>query len=339
MGNRISSLPIAQFCSGSVLLGAKFGAGRAAAMSSAFHAIAGEQPDAMAKMARLTQAEQETIRDWHAPEDVDLDDGIWLRWGEATREQFIAMDQDGAFTDDPGKSVTTGHPDGYWVIDHDDVGGEAMRIVYVADMKKTDFSTVGGSDSLQLAGYGFTLCDKHEADGYISGEWNITDGEWSWSPMVLVEGEDAEVLLARILAAAQNTDGQFTQGTHCRDCYGRMHCHEHLLPVMDPEAALYPFSQPGGLTADNAPLLLNLYQRAKDLMDVVKDQLTAQSKAMGGIPDGEGKVWKEVTSKGGKRKLNEKALGEKLLEENEQYCEPFMYNTKPRSMGCRWVKG
>ena len=207
MGNRSSSLPIAQYCSASAVLGAKHGAGRAAAMSTAFHARSAQSDGWRALFTLLSPAERETIDGWHLPEDVELEDGTVLRYAEAYKEEQVMLDSQGDYTEDPEEAVCTGHFDIAWVIEHenvpddDQIEGDAaqpMRVLYLADLKKTDWSSVGGVSSLQLLSYAFAFASKHKCDAFVLGIWNIT-----------------EAVLGRILAAQIPAERPETCGKQC----------------------------------------------------------------------------------------------------------------------------
>lgn len=343
MGNRMSSLPIAVFCSASAVLSEKHAAGRPAAMSSAFHAKTAGVEGWRKLWVRLTDLERETIEDWQVPADVTLPDGNVLKYEEATKEEEVMLDEHGAYTDNAEEAVSVGHPDLYWVVEHEAVPGDdeaeqPMRVLYLADMKKTDWSSVGGTRSLQLLAYAFALASKHECDGFVLGIWNITEAEWDWGQMQELDDlDDTATDLETVLAAATNTDGEYATGGHCHDCYGRRHCQEYLFPTIDPFSAMAPFSEPDGVTAENANELLDLYRQMSTAMDIAKEQLKAYTKVAGSIPLGSGKEWRETWTAAGNPVLNKKSLVAYFTSRPDQaeFLKQFMGKTKRRSRGCR----
>lgn len=341
MGNRMSSLPIARFCSGAGKLGEIFAAGRAAAMSTAFHALASGADGAGDLINLLSDTEKEEVSGWNIPEDVALDDGEVLSYAAATCEEAIMMDGNGEFTESEDEAVSKGHPDMYWIVEHkrDDDDPAPLRVCYLADMKKTEFSAADGLESLQLMAYALTLASKYQCDEFAVGVWVITDGTWDWSDRYSMEDFDkTAAILAQVIAAAKNTDGEFCVGPHCRDCWDRLHCKEWLLPFGDPAAKLAAFAKEGGITPDNALEAIEYAQGAKRVLDAVLETLKAYSKLSKGVSDGKGKIWKEVYSKGGKTKFNTTRLLEKLEVDDPKYLSRFSYTTKAHSMGNRWVK-
>jgi hypothetical protein len=93
-------------------------------------------------------------------------------------------------------------------------------------------------------------------------------------------------------------------------------------------------SAPDGLTLDNAPRALELYERAKAIMEKVKDNLEAFAERNGGsIPGPDGKVWRKVVAPGGES-FDAKAF--KAAE--PELAKKYTKKTGPRSMGFRWTK-
>ncbi len=325
MGNRISSLPITQYCSAAGVLGNRHGAGRAAAMSSAFHARAAETEEADALLARLTEEEVAEIDTWYLPTDVTLADGTVLVYAEAEREFETMLDKDGEYTDDPDQAVTVGHPDMRWIADHE-IEGEHTKVCYVGDLKKTDYSSPDGVNSLQLIAYGFAEASRHGCDAFVVGYWNLTDGGWDWGEVIEL-GFESIGLLDRVLHAAQNTNGEYTTGGHCNRCWDRLHCQEYLLPIQDPEATLFPLSKPGGLTKENVLPILEKVLRAKKLLPACEQQLKAYVKEHGPIPNGEGKEWRRRETKGGKVVLDKAALVKYVEQNLPDLCKNYYFTT------------
>ena len=85
-GHRMSSLPIAEFCGQAPVLGAQHGAGRAAAMSTAAHALFARQADADTKLARLTADERNEVRVWQSPLPHRFENGDIFDYSTSERE-------------------------------------------------------------------------------------------------------------------------------------------------------------------------------------------------------------------------------------------------------------
>lgn len=224
--NRMSRLPIAEFCGRSGEL--DVGSGRAAAMSTAFHAICSAAPDVMHKVAALTEAERVELGTWHKPELVHFDDGTELTYESAEKESRVGIDARGRFETDPEKALVVGTLDMAWTVEKQ--RGVALRVCYVGDIKKTKWTTLDGPESLQLHGYGFALSAREHATHYCPGLWIAEDGEWRWGDLVDLESSEAADLWERIGHAARNQGGEFRTGSHCSSCYSRLRCPAYLLP-------------------------------------------------------------------------------------------------------------
>lgn len=257
IGNRISLLPISQYCGLSAQLSEAHGAGRAAAMSSAFHALAAGMPNARELFFRLSPEEQITVSTWSTPSPVTVM-GQELTYEEALKEQPVGLNVGGEFAPD-GDVVTCGTLDFGWVV---------ADIAYVADMKKTPWTT-SGPDSLQLLTYGYAFAKQHKCRVFCVGLWIIEDAEWRWSDETYsVDDFEALDLWARIKGAALNTSGEANFGKHCSDCYGKLHCPEFVAPASLAETVLAPICE-GGPIDDGKKLgeMLAYVQRVKSLIE------------------------------------------------------------------------
>lgn len=328
-GHRISSLPIAEFCAQAPRLSEQSGSGRAAAQSSAFHAWCAGDPDADKMLARLTDDEREQLKAWKMPAPVHVSDEITLYYADAEKEFTVALDERGDYTEDDDDALTVGHPDLAWCVEVD-----GQRVVYLVDMKRTSFTSNDGPESLQLHAYCQAYAAKHGADAYVPGEWILEEGQYRWGQMVDCYSPRAFALMERVLAAAGHSGEQYSTGSHCRSCWGRLQCPAHIVPVQDPESALAPFSKPDGLNPDNELRAVLSYQAASDLLKQVKDTLEAYAEQRGGIPDGNGKVWRKVSSPGGGSTFDVT----RFKKENPQLVEQYQKKTGPRSLGFRWTK-
>jgi len=296
IGHRPSALPSAQFCAQSALLGAQHGAGRAAAMSSAWHASCAGIAEAAEMMARLTPAEQTIVKSWPKPVDVVLENGLLLSYKTAERELPVAIDGWGeACKPDSPDCLTAGTLDFAWK------NGETA---YVADLKKSKWTSVEGPDSLQLQVYGWAFAKAYGCTAYITGLWIAESAEWQWShdPVVL-DSPEGEAILDRILAAASNGIGQanppYCTGPHCASCYSRTYCPEHTLSAAAAETWLAPVTRGEPPAPDVAADLCARIKAASEILEKAEKQLKAwveRGELVITAPDG--KIWVPVMHKG-----------------------------------------
>lgn len=333
VGNRMSILGVSLYCSTAAALSEQFGAGRAAAMGKAFHAMCEGKSDAL---LQLTDPEAQQVMGWHRPADVVLDAGEVLRYKDADQELEVGLTRHCApcGADDP-ELLTLGHLDFAWVVS---IEGGRKR-AYVVDIKKSEYTVTEGPESLQLRSYGLAYALKMECDEYVTAIWAATEGGYDWGEVVDVEGEVALKTWKQIKLAASNRGTEASTGEHCDRCYGRRHCPEYLLPGSEliADGVQLALLTPGGITADNAPELLTMYKSAKTLLDCVKKLLEGYAGEVGGIPCGEGKVWRKVVSKGGKWALDHKAAALEAVGKDPELEHRHSHKTKPRSMGFKVV--
>src|SRR5512146_2655622 len=133
MGHRMSSLPVAQFCGQAAPLSEKYGAGRAAVMSSFFHATCAFSPEAKNLALQLTPEELDDVGTWHPPGTIHLYDGaVTLDYASAEKELEVMLDAAGEYSEDPAKAITIGHLDFAWPRLF-----QQRNVVFVADIKKS----------------------------------------------------------------------------------------------------------------------------------------------------------------------------------------------------------
>lgn len=246
-GNRISLLDVSRYCGLAAKLGeANTAVSRAAEVSSVFHAIGAcvgqEWPDDLKRRyALLSEGEQAEIMGWKLPAPVEVAPGIVLDYAQSTREELVGIDELGNYVDPTKQDVLgRGDVDAYWVIPE----WEGARVLAVADMKKSKYTTSAGPDTLQTATYGFALANKHDCDAFVTGLWYLQEGEWNWSEhFVDLSTSAAARLWDRCLAALTHRTSTATYGDHCTDCWERQRCEAWVLPafieerdiVLDPE--------------------------------------------------------------------------------------------------------
>lgn len=312
---RMSILPLSAACGGAAALSAQYGAGRPAAMSSAFHGSMAKAPGWEDLLARLSDVERAEVQSWKPPATVVLGD-VTLDYASAEKESALGLDEFGSFCLD-AYAITIGHMDFGWVR-----GINGHSIGYVADIKRQVYTTPDGPESLQLHAYGRAFAEKHHCAGYCTGLWLATEGEWLWSKEVVMLGSPrADQLFERIRAAA-TAEGEYSTGEHCRHCYARTHCPEWALPVALAPTWLGPVAA-GNLPSDPekaAELVLQI-QHAEDILDKAKKNLQE------GVRRGEivvrdpksGKVWGPVEMTGRESSLSPADLRGMLGESAEQY--------------------
>lgn len=372
LGNRMSSLPYALHCGLAPRLGEEHGAGRAALQSSAYHAImAGEQTDLW---ARLTSEEQEEALRWATPTDVDLG-GVKLRYADAHKEVELVLSSElDAFQPEDGWKVhavedghldlmqvstgeisavdfmsyaSVGHADFVW----DPIVDDGMKVVYVGDAKRS--AHTADISTLQLDAYGWAWARVTGADAYGAGLWILTEGRWIWRDELVILDDLSSADIARKLSAAikngrdsKPAGSHAITGPHCRDCYQRPYCAEHLVPPAalvraasenegrsEAMEAFRAFSEPGGLTKDNACDALLLTQAVGDLYESMKKQIQAYADRAGGIHDGAGKVYRKTGSGKPTRRFDQA----KFKKEHPDLVDEYMVDGKPR-FSYRWCK-
>jgi hypothetical protein len=326
MGNRMSSLPIAEFCGQAPLLSSA-GSGRPAAMSKAFHAMCAKSVDASALMARLTEEERAEVATWKKPADVsipqlaDPSGNIVLTYEAAEKELEVGLDAQGQYcaASDPD-CVTVGHLDFAWCVEVD-----GQRFAFVADIKRSEFTVSEGPESLQLQAYGLAYASKVGASAFVTGIWGAVEGRWWWAEgCVEVDSFDALDITQRVLAAAQNVGGDYAMGPHCRGCYGRLRCPAYVIAPSHAAGELAPFTATGAIiSGEKAGELLQLTKRVKDMAEKVEGELKERVRRGLVITDGNGKVWRPSQSEG-RKSLSKEAMVAAGLDP-----EQFMAQGKP----------
>lgn len=300
MGHRCSALPIAQFCGAAPAMSAKGGASRAAAMGSAFHARCADPEGAEAKerWARLTPEEQRKVAQWIKPTELVLETGAVLRYEDAYKELALGLGPRGEYqpkgTPD---NVTEGTCDICWVVE-----AQGMRIAYVPDIKRSEWTVSDGPDSLQILAYARAAAMRFGCDGYCAGIWAAEEGRWWWGKLFVFGLDDEEMAehWARIKAAALHDSAELSYGTHCQGCYGRRSCPAWLLDPIMAETQLRHFTLPGmAIKNVDALTLLLTIKRAEETADLAKKLLQAHVRDGNDIVDEEkGKAWRPIKTSG-----------------------------------------
>jgi hypothetical protein len=270
----MSSLPISKYCGLAPKLYAQYGSGRPAAMSTAHHArCAGDE----GPMMRLTDDEREEVTSWQKPTDVVFEDGTTLAYADAAKEVEVCLSPMG-WPCERDEALCVGHLDFAWIVQLPEPKRSPMvhetKIAYVADIKKSRWTTPEGTDSLQLHAYGMAYAQKMGCAGYVVGIFIPTEGEWIWSKTIIwlgsvVHGE----IWAAILASATNEGEQGSLGHHCSNCYARLHCPEWTLPAALASTALAPLAAGQVPTAEKAAEMVQLVKAGKQLFDQAEENL------------------------------------------------------------------
>jgi hypothetical protein len=295
MRNRMSSLGVAVYCGLSPRLGRQHGAGRAAAIGTAFHRLAeGVGPNVA--LANLTEEEAAEVRTMRMPEPAQVG-GKLLTYDDAHIEEEVRLPVDG--------EDLVGHVDMYWT---------SSDTVYVGDIKRSKW-TVSGPETLQLLAYAYALADNLGLDSFYTGIWAATEGEWTWSREYTMFG-DGDALWAKIRHAAMNEEPN--RGDHCGDCWERMACPEYLLPVAG-DSWLAALSEHAELTNDSAREMLLKVQAAKKVVKAVDDELKEFARRTGGIGNPQtGKVWRPSVVVGKSTTISVEAVRAKFPEIADQ---------------------
>ncbi|MDX2253264.1 MAG: hypothetical protein NW202_13345 [Nitrospira sp.] len=298
-GHRPSSLPIARFCG----LAPSLSSGivtRAAVKGTAFHGLCSGDPKAL---DTLTEEERADVSSWIRPTNVDMGDGVPLRYVDAVVEQPIGLLESGGWceADDP-QAMTAGTPDMWW--EPATVGDQ--RVLYLGDIKSSEFTSE--PMSLQLLAYAFAVAAKVDATHFCTGIWAAKEGRWWWGDVVDLSSDRALELFAQVKHAALNTGTDYVTGGHCSGCYGRSRCPAWLMPPEAAETSLAPLTVDTArdLTSAKALELLLVCKRVTEMADKVTDILKAWAQDHGGIVDGD-KVWGPISCPG-RMSLDRKAL-------------------------------
>jgi len=311
LGNRVSLLPIAQYCGKAAELSERYGAGRPAAMSTAFHARQAGAADAAACWARLTEEEKEEVLGWKPPATVVMGTGITLSYAAAHKETEIALTYDGEWSEiDGGDILTIGHCDMDWAPFEID----GLRVAFVGDIKKSVYTTEDGPESLQLHTYGWGIARKYHCDAYCTGIWLAEEGEWLWAQQwVVLDSPRGKEIWDRIRFAATHNTGEASTGEHCRHCWSRLHCPEHLLPapLAKIEKSLAPLVEGGDVTLCTADTILRLQALEELVKKAKRVAQTAIERGVLKVRDPEtGKIWGPVMMPGRKGFAEDKLRAE-----------------------------
>lgn len=281
-------------------------------MGSAFHARCAdpEGAEARERWNRLDSDEQDEVKKWIKPTDLVLENGVVLSYETAHKELALGLAANGSYQPKgtPG-NITEGTCDICWIVetpngDKQLVEGHwiqpMMRIAYVPDIKRSEYTVADGPRSLQIVGYALAAAQKFGCDGYCPGIWAAKEGRWWWGDLYLY-GRDDDVISdhwQRVKAAALNLSDEPSYGNHCQGCYGRTSCPSWLLPPELAETSLAPFTKEGmAITPDKAASLVLMMKRCDDMATTLKKLLKAHVADGNRVIDGD-KEWRAVAVSG-----------------------------------------
>jgi len=339
MGHRMSSLGLAAICPLAPVLNEQHGSGISALKSSVFHALCAGDPSANTRLLALPADARQEVEHWrsaaglYGPPDIHfkaMGETVVLEYRKAEKELEVALDGDGlsCSPDDP-TCVSVGHLDMAWVHQFSD----GTRVAYIGDIKKSQWTSVDGPETLQCHSYGMAYASQMACDGYTCGLYIAEDGVWNWSERYIeLESVEAMKLLDVIIHAATN-EGQPVMGPHCQNCYGRMHCPEYMLPPTEDQMSALSRMRPGEI--DNAKALeaLQLTLRGRDVFKAAYDNLKVFAERNGGIYDPESnKRWRPIQCRG-----RESVDLARLRSELGQEAEVFVRRGAPYNQ-MKWSK-
>lgn len=302
-------------------------------MGSAFHARCADPDSAEARERwnRLSKEEQSEAASWIRPTDLVLENGVVLSYDQAYKELPLGLAANGSYQAKgaPG-NVTEGTCDICWVVEQD-----GMRIAYVPDIKRSEYTVADGPESLQILGYAIAAAQYFGCDGYVAGIWAAKEGTWWWGNLFLYGRDDDAINehWQRVKAAALNVSEEPSFGAHCQGCYGRRFCPSWLMPPELAETSLAPFAVEGmAITSEQAVSLLVKLKQLETVEKAVKDLLKAHVRDGNRVIDeATGKEWRPITV-AGRVSLD----AEKFEREQPELFKAYTKNGAP-SEQFRWV--
>jgi hypothetical protein len=320
LGNRASSLKVAEFCGQSAVLSEKYNiSGRAAAVSTAFHAVCAGATDAPEKMSRLTDEEREEVGAWYKPTPCEVEPGVFLDYESAEKELSVGLDAQGRFVDpDTTPALIPGHLDFAWVRERPvaartDWG--SAKVAYVCDIKRAAW-TAESPDILQLHAYGMAYAKLRGCRYYVTGLWVAMEGRYVWSDcFVDLRSDEAEEIWERLRAAATNRGDEYSTGQHCRDCWVWNRCPAYTMSTVLAKTELAALVDDGEITVDGLTRAVLLAEGMKRLADKALEVAKEHIRRGYEVRDPKtGKVWRATKCRG-RETANVAALREAGLTE------------------------
>lgn len=294
---RISALNEAASCGLSASLNDK-STNAAALMGTAFHAAvaAHYQPTDATREARAIAIGQ--LGGEHEAEVLEMVERLSEEWNPPTSAQFelpVGLSRRGIYVPyGSPEAMTQGTLDCGW--------SEPDEAV-VLDFKsgaRAEWNVPIPRANLQLAGYGIAHADHMGKSKMRLGIYLAAEGKWLWD-LVDLDSPEGTVLWERVRAAALRDPEEAVKGPHCSDCWARLRCPAHLLPIFseaDRDTALEPLTAPAGLIEPQKLMrLLQACQVMDEVADKGKEFLRAYVKEHGPFVV-DGKQWGPIEVKG-----------------------------------------
>jgi len=324
---RISSLPVAEYCSRSDSFGDEIESTNAL-RSTVFHSYAetGVWPELINS---LPDTDVEEIKRWKRPTPLTVNvDGkkITLDYSAAVKEVRVSMDSDFNFVE-VAKGTLPGDIQRLYpnvlLSGTLDIGWDLpeLDLVVVSDIKSSVFAVKARCKSLQLHGYGLGFAKFLGRKRYLVGIWDASEGRHYIDDQVIcLDSFEAEEYKGRIKQASQHRDGGFVKGTHCSGCWKRDACPAHLVDVPDSKFASI-FSG----TAKEADIreALVAVKQLEDTAQRVKDACKSWVERKGPIRSEDGlKEW-YCAQRPGKKALDQDAVAAKLgVDDLKEFMKP-----------------
>lgn len=312
---RCSSLPLARYCPGSVGLN-RNDCDRVADVSSAWHALLGKQPDAEARLARLTDEERAEVLGFPRPPPLLLAGLPPLEYSEAKHEVSVGLDDKLRAVDYDAGTLSRGTADAVWVVTREDGG----KTLVLGDLKFKRMNVLGGPNSLQLKSYAIPLADAFDCDQYVTALYGALEASWETGDTVEVGSPAFDKDVLEVRSAAENTGDNLVRGTHCLNCYSRLRC------------SAWEFLEAGETVSEpeSNDQVVQLLLRAKsyqDRADRIMDLAKAWVTTKGPVSDpSTGKYYRLVECKGRKTlsaKAVEQVVGKDRMGECYQEGQPY----------------
>lgn len=309
---RCSSLNEAQHCGLAATI--EDGATNAAAlMGDAFHAAAAAR--FRPREERFQEARSIAIGQLggeHEAEVMEMVNRLAAEWSpppHALFERVVGLTRGGTAVAPGNPSVITqGTADCMW---DDEAAGEVVVLDFKSGARAA-WNVPIPRDNLQLAAYGLAFADELQRSKMRLGLYLAHEGRWLWD-LVDLDSCEGTRLWERVRAAALRDPNEAVVGPHCSDCWVRLRCPAHLLPITshaERSTALAPLANgDGGLVEPRKLMrLLHACQAMEKIAEAGKDWLRAYVREHGPIVI-DGMQWGPVAVKG-KESTSIKALKE-----------------------------
>lgn len=268
------------------LMGTAFGA----AVRAHFRPGDEEQEASANALGQLTADERDEVR-----EKIARLIDVWSPPDSAVFELPIGLSRRGlAVEHGAPDAMTNGHMDCAWAEE------DAAVVLDFKAGARAEWNVPIPRDNLQLGGYGVAWADKCGKSRVRLGLYLAEPGKWLWDTVDL-DSPEGTALWERVRTAALRDPEEAVIGPHCSDCWVRLKCPTHLLPVVfTPErvSALEPLTAPAGLIEPRRLMrLLQACQAMEAIADKGKDFLRAYVKQNGPFVV-DGKQWGPIEVKG-----------------------------------------